>query len=170
MARRFGSAPAASTSIPASLKQRFERKKTQEIDRLRHKGWKLMDAVRAARTSAAFDILSDDFVKLEPVSENEPYDDSYIDTWTDRTPRQREKDRKELRERIGNEGTWGLVSYWRPNPRASWDQVDAVGGFVGDDWKDSGYDVDLMNAALRAVARGTKGIPAQMARMGLHED
>src|SRR5271170_7927826 len=170
MARKFGSAPATSSSIPASLKQRFERKKTQEIEYLRSKGWKLMDAVRAARTRAAFDILSDDFVKLEPVSDNEQYDDSYIDTWTDRTARQREKDRKELWERIRSEGTWGLVSYWRPNPRASWNQVDAIGGFVGDDWKDSGYDIDLMSAALHEVARGTKSIPAQIARMGLHQD
>lgn len=120
-----------------------------------------MDAVKAARAYAAFDILSGDFVKLEPKEDQEPYDPS-----PDEPPREREK----LLRRVDNEGLWGIVSYWRPNPRASWNLINSTWGFVGDDWKDSGYDEDLMRAALRKVARGTQGIPAQIARMGLPQD
>jgi len=32
-----------------------------------------------------------------------------------------------------------------------WDHMDSCWGFVGDDWKDSGYDIDFKEAGLRKI-------------------
>lgn len=46
------------------------------------------------------------------------------------------------------DGTWGVVAEVRCSCCGAWRCVDSVWGFVGDTWRDSGYDVDLMARAL----------------------
>ena len=36
---------------------------------------------------------------------------------------------------------------------AEWVEVDSCWGFIGDDWRDSGYDIDIMRATLDALAK-----------------
>lgn len=75
-------------------------------------------------------------------SRNEPECEWY--EHGDDTPAQR----KVTNARIEREGHWILVAYFRANDSDPWETCDSVGGFIGDDWKDSGYDVDLMAHAL----------------------
>lgn len=74
-----------------------------------------------------------------------PYDDSYIDTWDD-TDEKKALLKKELWDRIERDGVWGVVGEVKCKACGAWEIVDAVGGFVGDDWKDSGYDTDVLEA------------------------
>lgn len=60
-------------------------------------------------------------------------------------------DEKTLK-RAGCDGVWGLVAEYRCSCCYSWLVADSVWGFVGDDWRDSGYDTSLMEAAMEARA------------------
>lgn len=71
------------------------------------------------------------------------YDDSYIDTWGETDERKAEIKRK-LWVRIEAEGVWGLVGEVRCPACGAWEHVDSVGGFVGNDWKGSGYDKEIL--------------------------
>lgn len=114
--------------------------------RYRALGYCASDALRSAHIVVRFEDEGgsrdggdyDGLVKLECDLEYEPYDHG------DDTPAQR----KVTNDRIEHEGHWILVSYWRANDSDPWEQADAIGGFIGDDWRDSGYDVDLMASAL----------------------
>lgn len=60
-----------------------------------------------------------------------------------------ERDLKAARERANRDGMWGIESqFW---DGAEWQYADSCWGFIGDDWKGSGYDVDLMASALDAL-------------------
>lgn len=128
--------------------------------------WTARQALSAARTRLAWDDLdgydaSDGWdlnsytpgeafgpvrLRLEP--EQEFYDDSYIDTWTDETQAYRDKVRKELWECIERDGVWGLIGeFWNGQ---EWEHADSCWGFVGDDWQNSGYDIDIMQATIDA--------------------
>ena len=51
-------------------------------------------------------------------------------------------------DRINRDGVWGFSGeYWH---RGEWHQVDICSGFIGDDWRGSGYDYDIMGATLDA--------------------
>lgn len=55
-----------------------------------------------------------------------------------------------LIERADREGVCGIVAqFWDDS---DWQDVDSVWGFIGSDWKRSGYDTDCMRAALDALA------------------
>lgn len=61
-----------------------------------------------------------------------------------------ERQLKELRERANRDGVCGICGqYW---DGADWVDVDSVWGFIGNDWHNSGYDVDIMRATLDALA------------------
>lgn len=60
------------------------------------------------------------------------------------------KEEKEFEARVERDGVWGYRAMVRDSA-GHWDEVDAIWGFVGDDFKGSGYDVDLMNAAMSAL-------------------
>lgn len=101
-------------------------------------------ALSYARTKALFDDLEQQGkVRLTIKPDCEIYDDSFIDTWTDQSEASREKFRKELHERIDNDGVWGVVGEYLDIDN-HWVIVDSCWSFVGDDWKDSGYDYDIM--------------------------
>lgn len=84
-------------------------------------------------------------VRVVPDNEVE-YDDSYIDTW-DETDERKAQAKKELRARIESDGVWGLVGEVKCKCCGAWEIIHAVGGFVGEDWKGSGYDEDTRKAA-----------------------
>ena len=123
----------------------------RETTRLRAKGWTMAQAYRAAKIKAEF--AACDSVRLVQECDPEVYDDSYIDTWTDTTERQREHYRKETRQRILNEGCYGLVGEYLDPASGEWEQADAVWGFIGDDGDDSGYDTDIMRSTLDAYRK-----------------
>lgn len=56
-------------------------------------------------------------------------------------------------QRIERNGVSGIVAQVR-TALGEWVDVDSCWGFVGDDWKDSGYDLDAMTAALDYLDSG----------------
>lgn len=57
---------------------------------------------------------------------------------------------EEQRQRADRDGMWGVeAEFW---DGSEWETVDSVWGFIGEDWRGSGYDIDLMSAALDALA------------------
>jgi len=59
------------------------------------------------------------------------------------------KEEKEYRERIDREGVYGIVGEYFDGEE--WVDADSVWGFVGDDWRDSGYDSDIKRATMDAL-------------------
>jgi len=159
--------------LPKGIEDSAKRK----YDRLRKKGMDHDAAVRASRADAAFDYLAslddllDSCVKLDVVPDEEMFDDSYLED--------DEKAKKELQERIEEDGVWGVKTFYFSYADGEWEEVDAVWGFVGEDWRDSGYDTDLKIAALKAYAgqkrvghsheRTKRDLFLEIARYGLGE-
>jgi len=111
--------------------------------------WNAETSLRHARIKAEFAKLDGKRVRLVWVPDQEVFDDSYIDTWTDQTEKKRERVRKELWDMIEREGVWGLASEVRCGECDEWREVDSCWGFVGQDAH--GYEYDIMQAALDAV-------------------
>lgn len=121
----------------------------REYKRLRRNNWPAKEALRAARIRDRFtDLEAEDCVRIVCEPECELYDDSYLEC-QGLTPRQIEHVRKELWERIERTGYWMYASEYR-DECGVWQSVDAIGSFIGDDFKDSGYDIELMKAAIDA--------------------
>lgn len=122
-----------------------------EYNRLRALGWTASDALRSARIKDRFsDLENDGLVKLELEPECDFYDDSYLES-CGLTPDRLAREREDLRNRIERDGHWILVAYYRADDESEWIAADSCGGFIGDDWKDSGYDTDLRSAAIDAI-------------------
>jgi hypothetical protein len=62
-------------------------------------------------------------------------------------PDRLERERKAEVERVERDGVWGVVGEFFDGEE--WQHADSCFGFIGDDWKDSGYDVDIMASTLR---------------------
>jgi hypothetical protein len=60
-----------------------------------------------------------------------------------------ERDRKAFIEKVNAEGVWGIIGECFDGER--WQHADSCFGFVGQDWKHSGYDTDIMRATLDAA-------------------
>ena len=121
-----------------------------EYLRLRAKNWSAKDAIRAARIKDSFeDAENEELVKLELEPEFEPHDVSYIDTWDDVSKGRKERLKKEVSDRIDRDGLWILVGYVKIDGR--WESIDSIGDLIGTDWKDSGYDSDIMKSCLDAL-------------------
>lgn len=123
----------------------------KEYARLRKAGFGASQAARGARINVAFGRAAKaGLVRLDAIEDCEAYDDSYIDTWTDQAESVRAKARKETRARVESEGTCGVRTY-AMGACGKLHEVDSCWGFIGDDWRDSGYDHDLKRAALDAL-------------------
>jgi hypothetical protein len=85
------------------------------------------------------ELESNEVVEFLVEYDGEPYDDSYTET---------EKEKKDLWERIAREGVYNIVGRVKLND--TWHDIDSVCGFIGDDWKDSGYDYDVKHSAIEA--------------------
>lgn len=131
-------------------------------------GWIVGENARCclddARTRIAFeDAERAGLVRLRFVPDSEPFDDSYIDTWTDQTESQRERARAELWEKIERDGVWGLVGQFRVSPAETiseidgddgWENADGVWGFVGTE--PNGYESGIMAETLSALRDALK--------------
>lgn len=132
----------------------------REYTRLRAKGWPASEALRAARVRDVFtDLEAADLVRLRFESETEPYDMSFIDTWSDMRLCDRERTKADLIERIDRHGLYYVVAEARATEDDRWEECDSIGGIVGDDFEDSGYDTDLRQSAIdcyhNLIARST---------------
>lgn len=132
---------------------------SKEYQRLRRAGWRACNALEYAQTELAWAELEslsdwDDGIvrlKIEP-------DDS-LPVWLDFMP-------KEI-ERAGRDGVWGIVGQYRDPTCGKWITVDAAWGFVGADWRNSGYDYDVKRATLDAWARAYKPLARALVAKGV---
>jgi len=67
---------------------------------------------------------------------------------TDISPERLECEKQAEIDRINREGVYGIIGEYNCN--GVWEHADSVWGFVGDDWKESGYDIDIMAATIEA--------------------
>jgi len=77
--------------------------------------------------------------RLVVVADECMYDDSYIDTWSDLSEEQRNNVRKEIWELIDQDGVWLLDGQVKCIACGNWESIDSCGGFIGTEWKYSGY-------------------------------
>jgi hypothetical protein len=54
-------------------------------------------------------------------------------------------------DRIERDGVWGVRGQFKCPSCHAWQDADSCWGFVGEDWRDSGYDLDIMDATLDAM-------------------
>lgn len=85
-------------------------------------------------------------IRIEP--DLERYDESYVDTW-DCSSKKKDRIKKEIFAKLERDGAWGIIAEACVNER--WMEMDSVWGFIGEEWRDSGYDVDLMMAAIDCI-------------------
>lgn len=122
----------------------------REYARLRKLDWSAVQAMRSAKIRDVFTNLeAQDLVRFAVEADDEQYDMSFIDAWDER-PSVKKRYKKEIAARLDREGHNCLVTYSRASDDEPWEHADSCGGFVGDDWKDSGTDFDLMLAAIEA--------------------
>lgn len=123
----------------------------------RRKGWQAKWAIRAARTMVEWDKHEDVDVKLEVHADDIcNMDDLKGDIFNpDRvdhlTPERLKREEKEFEQQVYNEGVWGIVTKVRCKCCGEWHTADSVWGFVGDQWMDSGYDIDVKAEALDQI-------------------
>ena len=111
----------------------------KEYARRRALGWSASYALQCAKTAARFaDLEGEDRVRFRVEPDHMPFEHGDMG------------DEKETNERIDRDGLWGIVSERRCSKCGSWHHVDSVWGFIGEDWRDSGYDTDVMQAAIDA--------------------
>lgn len=110
---------------------------------------------REARIRNEWQTLEDEKVRLVVESDDSglTFDDITGDTFNpdvnpDVPAHIMERQRQEEIDRINRDGITCVIGQYYNGE--SWVTVDSVGGFVGDDWKDSGYDLDIMESTLEA--------------------
>ena len=57
-----------------------------------------------------------------------------------------QRDRGVFIAKVNREGVWGIIGEYFDGE--VWQHADSCFGFVGEDWKNSGYDTDIMRATL----------------------
>jgi hypothetical protein len=116
----------------------------QEYTRLRKAGWTAHTALRAAKIRTRFAALEHaGIVRFDVLEDSEPYMHGDVG------------DESETNARIERDGLYGIQVSTGCEACGSWNAVDAVWGFIGNDWRDSGYDVDLMESAIESVEKST---------------
>lgn len=68
-------------------------------------------------------------IRIEP--DLEPYDVSYVDTWTAETAEDRERIKRETLRQADDEGVWGYIIEEQCRHCDSWAHVDSCWGFIG---------------------------------------
>ena len=66
-------------------------------------------------------------------------------------PAELAQQRKEFVRRIERDGVWGVLGSYRLGVDAPWCRADSVWGFVGEEWKGSGYDADVKGETVKAL-------------------
>jgi len=59
-----------------------------------------------------------------------------------------EREYQEFVDRVNRDGVWGVIGEYKCPCCDHWTVADSCWGFVGDDWQESGYDLDIMHATL----------------------
>ncbi len=131
-----------------------------EYDRLRSLEYPASEAHRAALIRESFrDKARLGLIELFVEPDDLMYDDSYVES---------EGEKKKLWDRINKEGVYVITGRCRLSADDAWTCADSVGGFIGDDWKDSGYDVDIRKSALDMLVeleqKRLDSMPAQATR------
>lgn len=123
----------------------------REYARLRALGWRASDALRDAKTRVSFATMERaGHVRLRIVPDEEGHDASYVDTWdSEKSPAWIARTKREILRTVERDGLWGVVGEYL-SVEGTWVQSNAVWDFVGDSWKDSGYDGDIMRATMAA--------------------
>lgn len=88
-------------------------------------------------------IAPDDFADLDNLF-GDTYDPSVN---TDIDPAVLAEQKQEEIDRINRDGVWGMIAEYECSCCGRWTEADSVWGFIGDDWKGSGYEADLFNNA-----------------------
>jgi hypothetical protein len=57
-----------------------------------------------------------------------------------------QRDREDFIAKVNRDGVWGIIGEYFDGE--VWKHADSCFEFVGDDWKNSGYDTDIMRATL----------------------
>lgn len=122
---------------------------TKEYRRLRAKGFTGADALRAARVNVAFEAAENaGLVEFRVDVDPEPYDASFVHTWG-LPPARAQRAEREILERAERDGVWVISAVKVTDDEG--EPLDSVGMFIGDDFADSGYDVDVKRSALEAL-------------------
>jgi hypothetical protein len=129
----------------------------KEYKRLRALGWKAELALEAARNLSIWEFArAAGLVKLEVAEDtSSTMDDLKGETFCPKVnpgihPDRLKHEEQCFERRVEQDGVSGLVGkYWDGR---RWVIADSCWGFVGDDWKDSGYDQDIRAATLAAQA------------------
>jgi len=135
----------------------------KEYARLRNKGWHAAEALRAARTTALFSELAKrNLVWLAACEDGADwsYDELFGDSYKpeanpDITPERLARQKNDEIQRIDTEGIYRIEVGLGEAVEEEDQYLDSVGGFIGDDWKDSGYDTDMMRACIRQLVTTT---------------
>jgi len=103
------------------------------------------EAIDPQPGSVRLRILPDDHVDLDNL-----FGDTYNPQVNSDIPETRlEREREQEVDRVNRDGVWGIVGEYFDGEE--WQHGDSCWGFVGDDWKHSGYDTDIMHATLNAA-------------------
>lgn len=125
---------------------RTEYRRRRALGHVAHHAWK--DAMVVAEFRR---LEYAGFAKLEHAPDDHfPYDMSYVDTWG-LSPSRVARVKADLAKRIREEWVWSLIVWVRTSIFEPWERSMQTGGFIGRDGEDSGYDVDLMRAAVELV-------------------
>lgn len=66
-------------------------------------------------------------------------------------PSKLSKEKEAFINRLDRDGVWGIVGQYKCKACGHWLTADSVWGFVGDDWQESGYDLDVKASTLDAA-------------------
>ena len=120
----------------------------QEYRWLRVAGWPAQRAWRAAKTTVAFEAAAESgLVRFRVVADEDTWPPSDVADMGLR-PSEAKRERERLTRQCEDWGVWGIVSEVLCPCCGQWMTVDSVWGFVGDSWRRSAYDTDVMDAAL----------------------
>ena len=110
---------------------------TKEYRRQRAKGWNASTALRNAKVERTWNVLEARGKVALKVMPDDDCDLSYLDQDCFAHYRKAEL------ERANRDGCWGLVGEYRCPRCGQWTTADSIWGFIGEDWRDSGYDMDV---------------------------
>jgi hypothetical protein len=119
-----------------------------EYRRRRAAGWTAKQAWDAAHTAVAFEAEAEaGRVRFRVLRDEDPDPDPFAGARGLR-PSEERREHERIVRMAGDWGVWGIVSEVKCPCCGRWVTVDSVWGFLGNDWRDSAYDTDVMQAAL----------------------
>ncbi len=119
---------------------------------LRKKGWKAKEAMQRARIVDEFNSRDDVRLRVIPMTYYDIKDlkgDCYNPKANpDISPKILKDQEREFELTVATEGVNGIVGQYKGLLSDHWHDVDSIWGFVGDSWKESGYDEEIMKATM----------------------